>query len=56
MPINWWRIARLACYVLLLITSVGESLLLTVIAVAAMALDVAEYLWEGHQHNQRGKQ
>lgn len=55
MPINLWRVARLACYVLLLIAAAGENLLITVLAVIGIALEIAQYLWERHQHNTRAE-
>ncbi|MBT1175404.1 hypothetical protein JS530_07830 [Bifidobacterium sp. LC6] len=56
MSINWWRVARIACYVLLLITSVGKSLLLAAIAAVALALDIIEYFWDRHQRNRNSQQ
>ncbi|WP_152209608.1 hypothetical protein [Bifidobacterium cebidarum] len=53
MTINWWLVARIVCYVLLLIVSIGENSLITAIAVLGLALDIAGYLWERHQRNQR---
>lgn len=56
MSINWWRVARIACYVLLLISAIGENLLLVVIAAVGIALDIAEYFWERHMRNRNNQQ
>ncbi|PJM77185.1 hypothetical protein CSQ86_04635 [Bifidobacterium felsineum] len=52
MTINWWLVARIVCYVFLLIVSIGENPFITAIAVLGLVLDIAGYLWERHQRNQ----
>ncbi|KFI92505.1 hypothetical protein BISA_0907 [Bifidobacterium saguini DSM 23967] len=56
MSVNWWRVARIACYVLLLISAIGDNLLVAIIAAIAIALDIIEYFWDRYKRNQNNQQ